>query len=79
MFNVSKLIPNNEHSRTVLISCFQLKKTAPDSYRLLEKLMLMFNRKIRVNDGFGVSKVVISTHDKKKDKEHGKRPKNPKM
>ena len=35
----------------------------------------MIHRKIRVNDGFGVSKVPISTQDKKEDKEHGKPPK----
>ena len=32
----------------------------------------MFHGKIRVNDGFGVSKVVTSTQDKKEVKEHGK-------
>ena len=42
-------------------------------------MMNMLYRKIRVNDGFGVSKVVTSTHDKKEDKEHGKLPKNSKM
>ena len=31
----------------------------------------MLHRKIRVNDGFEVSKVVTSTQDKKNDKEHG--------
>ena len=30
----------------------------------------MLNGKIRVNDSFGVSKVVTSTQDKKEDKEH---------
>ena len=32
----------------------------------------MLHRKIRVNDGFGISKVVTSTQDKKEYKEHGK-------
>ena len=32
-------------------------------------------RKIRVNDGFDVSKVVTSTQEKREDKEHGKPPK----
>ena len=31
----------------------------------------VLHRKIRVNDGFGVSKVVTSTQNKKEDKEHG--------
>ena len=30
----------------------------------------MLHRKVHVNDDFGISKVVISTQDKKKDKEH---------
>ena len=37
MFNMSKLIPNKEHSRTALILCFLLKKTAAESYRLLRE------------------------------------------
>jgi hypothetical protein len=32
----------------------------------------MFHHKIRVNDDFGVSKVVTLTQDKKEDKECGK-------
>ena len=32
----------------------------------------MLHREIRVNESFGVSKVVTSTQDKKEDKEHGK-------
>ena len=32
--------------------------------------------KIRMNDGFCVSKMVTSTQDKKEDKEHGKPPKS---
>ena len=39
----------------------------------------MLQRKTRMNDGFGISKVVTSTHDKKEDKKHGKLPKNSKM
>ena len=34
----------------------------------------VFHREIRVNDGFGVLKVVTSTQDKKKYEEHGKQP-----
>ena len=36
--------------------------------------MKMFHRKTRMNDGFGVSKVVTSTQDKNEDKERGKPP-----
>ena len=36
--------------------------------------MNVLHRKIRVNDGFGDSKVVTSTQNKKEDKEHGKPP-----
>jgi len=35
VFNMSKFVPNREHSRTALIFCFHLKKTAAESYRLL--------------------------------------------
>ena len=47
----------------------------------VDKFMVnVLQRKISVNDGFGVSKVVTSTkQDKKEDKEHGKSPKNSKM
>ena len=34
---MSKFVPNKEHSRTVLIFCFHLKKTAAGSYRLLRE------------------------------------------
>ena len=34
MFNMSKCIPNKEHSRTTLIFCFHLKKTSVESDRL---------------------------------------------
>ena len=34
VFN-TKFVPNKEHSRTLLIFCFHLKKTAVESYRLL--------------------------------------------
>ena len=37
MFNVSKFIPNKEHSRIALIFCFRLKKTAAKLYRLLQE------------------------------------------
>ena len=39
----------------------------------------MLHLKVRANDGFGVSKVVTSTQDKKEDKQHGKSVKNSKM
>ena len=39
----------------------------------------VFHRKIRMKDGFGVSKVETSTQDEKEDKEHGKLQKNSKM
>ena len=57
---MSKFIPK-EHSRIVLIFCFHLKKTAAESYRLLrEAYGEHAPSKIRVNDGFGVLKVVTS-------------------
>ena len=75
VFNMSKFIPNNEHSRTGLIFGFNLKKTAAKSY--FEKIMVnVLHCKIRVSDGCGVSKVVISVQDKNEDKVHGKSPKN---
>ena len=68
---MSKFIPNKEHSRTVLIYCFHLKKTGAKSYRLLRKIIVnMLARNIRVDDGFGISK--------EEDKEHEKPPKNSK-
>ena len=55
---VSKFVPNKEHSQTALILCFHSKETAAESHRLLRKLMVnVLHRKIRVNDGFGISKV----------------------
>ena len=35
VFNITKFVSNKEHSRTALIFCFHLKKTAAESYRLL--------------------------------------------
>ena len=35
---MSKIIPNKEHSLTVLVFCFHLKKTAAESYRLLREV-----------------------------------------
>ena len=32
---MTKFVPNKEHSRTALIFCFHLKKTAAESYQLL--------------------------------------------
>ena len=37
LFNVSKFIPNKELSRTALIFCFHLKKTAAESYSLIRE------------------------------------------
>lgn len=34
---MSKFVPSKEHSRTALIFCFHLKKTAAESYRLLRE------------------------------------------
>jgi len=71
VFNVTKFI-NKEHSRTALIFCFHLKKTAAESYRLLgeaygehaplQKTCEQFQR-FKIGD-FDVA-----------DKEHGKPPK----
>ena len=59
---------------------FIWRKLLPNHVDYFEKLMVnMLHRKIRVNEGFGVSKVVTSTHDKKEDKERGKPQKNSKM
>ena len=74
VFDMSKFIPNE---RTASSSCFHLRKTAAESSRLL--LMNMFHCTIRVTDDFGVPKVVISTQNKKEEKEQGKSPKNSKM
>ena len=35
--NMSKFIPNKEHSRAAIIFCFHSKKTAAESYRLLRE------------------------------------------
>ena len=37
VFNMSKFIPNKEYSRSALIFCFHLKKTAAESYLLLQE------------------------------------------
>lgn len=34
---MSNFVPNKEHSRTVLLFCFHLKKTAAESYRMLRE------------------------------------------
>jgi len=34
---MTKFVPNKEHLRIALIFCFHLKKTAAESYRLLEE------------------------------------------
>jgi len=34
VFNMTKFVSNKEHSRTALMFCFHLKKTAAESYRL---------------------------------------------
>jgi len=57
---MTKFVPNKEHSRTVLIFCFHLKKTAAESYRLLGEVYGEHARKKRVNDSFSVSKLEIS-------------------
>ena len=67
-------------SRTVLIFCFHLMKLLPYHTDYFEKFIVnMVLRKIPVNDGFGVSKMVTSTEDKKNYKKQGKPPKISKM
>ena len=63
-----KFVPNKEHSRTALIFCFHLKKTAAESYRLLGEVYGE-HRKNRVNNGFKIGDFDVA------DKEHGKPPK----
>ena len=63
-----KFVPNEEHSRTALIFCFHLKKTAAESYRLLGEVYGE-HRKKRVNNGFKIEDFDVA------DKEHGKPPK----
>ena len=58
---MTKFVPNKEHSRTALIFCFHLKKTAAESYRLLgEAYGEHARKKTCVNDGFSISKLEIS-------------------
>ena len=60
MFNITKFVPNKEHSRTALIFCFHLKNCCgiiPITWR---SLVNMIHRKKRVNDDFSVSKFEIS-------------------
>ena len=65
VFNVTKFVPNKEHSQTALTFCFHLKKTAAESYRLLGEAYGE-HRKKRVNDGFKIGDFDVA------DKEHGK-------
>jgi len=70
---MTKYVPNKEHSRTALIFCFHLKKTAAESYRLLgeayskrapsQKTCERWFQRFKIGD-FDVA-----------DKEHGKPPK----
>lgn len=70
---MTKFVPNKEHSRTALIFCFHLKKTAAESYRLLgeaygehapsQKTCERWFQRFKIGD-FDVA-----------DKEHGKPPK----
>ena len=63
--------------RTASIFCLHLRKLMFNHTDYFEKLTVhMLHRKIRVNDGCGVSKAVTSTQDKKKDEERGKPQKN---
>jgi len=74
---MTKFVPNTEHSRTALIFCFHLKKTAAESYRLLgeaydehaplQKTCERWFQRFKIGD-FDVA-----------DKEHGKSPKNENM
>ena len=62
----------NIHGRNKFF-VFILRKLLPNYTDYFEKLMVnILHRKIRVNDGYGVSKAVTSTQDKKKDEEYGK-------
>ena len=73
---MSKFLPHNEHLRRALIFVFIRRKVLLDHTDYFEKLMVnVFHREIHVNDGFGVSEVVTSTQDNKKDNDHGKPPK----
>ena len=80
MFNVSKITSNKEHSQTASILVFIRRKLLSNQTDYFEELMVnMVHSKTRVNDGFGVSKVMTSTRGKEEDNEHGKPPKNSKM
>jgi len=70
---MTKFVPNKQHSRTALIFCFHLKKTATELYRLLgeiydehapsQKTCERWFQRFKIGD-FDVA-----------DKEHGKPPK----
>lgn len=64
VFCMLKFILNNEHSRTALIFCLRLKKTAAESHRLLRKAYGEHappqDTYMYVNDGFGVSEAATS-------------------
>ena len=60
VFNMLKFILNKEYSRTTLIFCLLWRILLLNHTDYFKKLtMNMLHRKIRVNGGFGFSKVVI--------------------
>ena len=68
-----KFVPNKEHSRTALIFCFHLKKTAAESYRLLGKAYGEHAPSQKMCEGW-FQRFKIGDFDVA-DKEHGKLPK----
>ena len=70
VFDMSKFIPNKEHSQTILIFSFHLKKIVAESYRLLRKAYgEQAPSQDNVNDCFKSRKFEVA------DEEHGKPPK----
>ena len=60
---MTKYVPNKEHSRTALIFCFHLKKTAAESYQLFGETYgehAPSQKTCEHFDGFSVSKLEIS-------------------
>ena len=65
---MTKFVPNKEHSRTALIFCFHLKKTAK-SYRLLGEVYGEHAPSQKTCERFKIGDFDVA------DKEHGKPPK----
>ena len=62
---------NKEHSRTALIFCFHLKKTAAESYQLLGEAYGE-HAPLFVNDDFSISKLEISMLQTRNTENHPK-------